>query len=474
MSSLYTLLLLLLSCSIFINGETETLKDDDKVDTETCSWRDGDCEKDEFQDEEYLFKTGFDEQWDRIKNSWNNQLKSLYIDCVDSEDQCELWAQYGECDKNPHHMRVFCRKSCGECKDYDVDMGELQLITGKEADATYEIFKKSVLYKKNEIVAQPEKHSFDVQSTCVNKHELCAFWASIGECTVNPGYMKLQCGPSCRSCHLIDINNRCPLDPNAEDALGPNDLNDLFLRITDVNGPFKDYEPVVHSHPKGLVDPDKIKYADDPLLDGPWVVTFESFHTDEEADRLIELGAQKGYERSTDVGERLPDGTYGKTESDSRTSYNAWCVDECETDPVAQRVVERIGNTTGINKIFHENLQLLHYTEGQYYKQHHDFIPHQVERQCGPRILTFFLYLNDVEEGGATAFPLLRRFKGGMKIFPKKGRALLWPSVLSHDPNMKDVRTDHEAQKVIKGEKYGANAWIHLRDFQTANKNGCS
>lgn len=25
---------------------------------------------------------------------------------------------------------------------------------------------------------------------------------------------------------------------------------------------------------------------------------------------------------------------------------------------------------------------------------HHDYIPHQRERQCGPRLLTFFLYLS--------------------------------------------------------------------------------
>jgi len=353
-------------------------------------------------------------------------------------------------------------------------MGEHQLINGAEADKTYEIFQKSILYKKNEIVAQPEKHSYDVQSTCLNKNELCAFWAAIGECTVNPGYMKLQCGPSCRSCHLIDINNRCPLDPNAEDALGPDDLDKMFLEVTDINGPYKDYEPVVHSHPKGIVNPENIQYGEDPILNGPWVVTFESFHTDEESDRLIELGGDVGYERSTDVGARLPDGTYDKSESNSRTSHNAWCIDDCEKDPLAQTVVHRIGNTTGIGKMNHENLQLLQYTEGQYYKAHHDYIPHQVERQCGPRVLTFFLYLNDVEEGGATNFPYLKRQQGGLKVFPKKGRALLWPSVLNSDPSQKDGRTQHEAQEVIKGIKYGANAWIHLRDFQTANKNGCS
>ena len=355
---------------------------------------------------------------------------------------------------------------------FSVDLGEIQSIHGTEAEATFEVYKKSVLYKKNQIVAQPDKHSYDVQSSCINNHELCAFWAAIGECTVNPNYMKLQCGPSCRTCHLIDINNRCPLDPNAIDALGPNDLDKMFLDVTNIYGPHKDYEPIVHSHPAGI-DTSNIKYSDDPILDGPWVVTFENFHSFEESDRLVHLGSEQGYERSTDVGERKPDGTYGVHESNTRTSSNAWCVDECYDDPLAQQVIQRIGNVTNINEINHENLQLLKYDENQFYGEHHDYIPHHVDRQCGPRILTFFLYLSDVEEGGATRFPQLHASKGGLKINPKKGRALLWPSVVNSDPNKKDYRTNHEAMPVIKGRKYGANAWIHLRDFQTPNKSGC-
>ena len=83
-------------------------------------------------------------------------------------------------------------------------------------------------------------------------------------------------------------------------------------------------------------------------------------------------------------------------------------------------------------------------------------------RQIGVRILTMYLYLNDVEEGGGTNFDKLN-----ITVMPKRGRALLWPSVKNSDPNMKDDRTTHQALPVEKGIKYGANAWFHMNDFKT-------
>jgi prolyl 4-hydroxylase len=87
---------------------------------------------------------------------------------------------------------------------------------------------------------------------------------------------------------------------------------------------------------------------------------------------------------------------------------------------------------------------------------------------CGVRILTLFIYLNDVEEGGGTRFNKL-----GITVQPRKGSAVLWPSVKDQYPEDKDDRTDHEAQPVLKGIKYGANAWIHNRDYKKAYENNC-
>jgi len=103
---------------------------------------------------------------------------------------------------------------------------------------------------------------------------------------------------------------------------------------------------------------------------------------------------------------------------------------------------------TGVPEPNAEYLQLLRYEKDQFYHVHNDFIPHQLQRPCGVRILTFYIYLSDVEEGGETSFPLLN-----VTVAPKAGRAVLWPSVLNDKPNEMEHRTDHIALPVKKGVK---------------------
>ena len=98
----------------------------------------------------------------------------------------------------------------------------------------------------------------------------------------------------------------------------------------------------------------------------------------------------------------------------------------------------------------------------------HDYIEAHTERNPGPRVLTAYLYLNDVEAGGGTNFPQL-----DITVMPKRGRLLLWPSVLDEDPNKKDYSTTHQALPVEAGEKYGANGWLHLRNFVDSLGKGC-
>lgn len=184
---------------------------------------------------------------------------------------------------------------------------------------------------------------------------------------------------------------------------------------------------------------------------------------------LINYGMKNGFKRSTDQGEANEMGEVTKKYSTSRTSTNAWCQGFCAMDPLVQRITERIVNVTGVPKSHYEEFQVLQYEVGQEYKKHHDMNPSNVGRVGGVRILTFFLYLSDVEEGGGTEFPDL-----GITVKPKRGRAVLWPSVLDKYPEKQDVLTMHAALPVEKGTKYAANHWIHSHDFKLANHWGCT
>jgi prolyl 4-hydroxylase len=226
----------------------------------------------------------------------------------------------------------------------------------------------------------------------------------------------------------------------------PGDLNKMFERIT-TESEYEKFEPTVLSRPE-LLPYDTTENATYQI--GPWVVVLENVVSKEEADRLIDLGAVEGYERSSDVGALQFDGTHGHLVNDGRTSTNAWCAEECSEDPVAKSVISRIEYITQIPDNNTEYLQLLRYDVGQHYQTHHDLIEFEVEEQDGVRVLTLYMYLNDVEAGGGTNFPLLN-----LTVMPKLGRAVMWPSVLNDDPHAIDQRTEHQALPVEKGIKYG-------------------
>ena len=68
------------------------------------------------------------------------------------------------------------------------------------------------------------------------------------------------------------------------------------------------------------------------------------------------------------------------------------------------------------------------------------------------RFLVYFWYLNDVEEGGETAFQMNRDVEPKIKIKPKKGRILFFPSVWTHP---------HVALPPISNSKYIIGGYLH-------------
>jgi len=344
-------------------------------------------------------------------------------------------------------MKKNCAPSCKNChlvhydeitvllpQDVDImtditEFGVAQFVKNPKDLKIYKMIDSTLQYMRNLEGNIKKEHL----NACRNEDKLCAYWAANGECDTNPKYMEKNCAPSCRTCHLIQT---CP---PREPALRPFDLDLLFERIVRND----QLQVTVHSKPDLNLGTD----YEQP----PWIITINNFLSDEECHFLNNFGDKIGYAHSTTLKKKKRE-----VRADYRTSENTWCSfkNNCRNDIIVQQLLQRMENTLNVTVDNFENIQLLRYKPGQFYKKHHDFIS---EQKAGPRILTFFLYTSNAEEGGETNFTKL-----DIKIEPKKGLALLWPNVLSSKPDSQDHRTQHEALPVIKGAKFAANAWVHL------------
>jgi prolyl 4-hydroxylase len=163
----------------------------------------------------------------------------------------------------------------------------------------------------------------------------------------------------------MTVEGRCPIDPEAPNAWGPGDLDRMFTKLTN--------EPYLSKHSVQIL-------SSPEMTGGPWVISMDDVVLEQEAQRLIELGATEGFERSADVGRMKEDGNHEPKVSDSRTSRNAWCLEDCYQDEMAQAVIHRLSDLTGIDETNSEHLQILKYEQGEYYKSLHDYIDFQMKR----------------------------------------------------------------------------------------------
>ena len=198
-------------------------------------------------------------------------------------------------------------------------------------------------------------------------------------------------------------------------------------------------------------DGNKIIYNDDPL-----VYVIEDFITDEECQHFVNASNSK-LERAKTIGGK--DGIY----HENRTGSNCWIAHN--HSEVTTNLGQRIADLVGFPLKNAESFQVVYYTGGTQYNDHHDAFNHETEEgkkhleRGGQRIFTALGYLNDVEEGGSTEFNDLN-----ISIKPKKGSLLVWKNVLSGTTKV-HPESLHAGRPVTKGEKYAFNLWFRENKF---------
>lgn len=139
--------------------------------------------------------------------------------------------------------------------------------------------------------------------------------------------------------------------------------------------------------------------------------------------------------------------------------------ESCDMDrfsPLVQPFDERIADLLGIDPKHGETMQGQRYAPGQQFRAHHDFFhehqPYwpQMEREGGQRTWTAMIFLNEVEEGGATWFP-----QAGIKVPPRRGLLLAWNNM--NPDGSPNPLTLHEGMAVVSGVKYIVTKWFRER-----------
>lgn len=131
---------------------------------------------------------------------------------------------------------------------------------------------------------------------------------------------------------------------------------------------------------------------------------------------------------------------------------------------VVQRIRDRLRKIIPNlnNSAFMEDVQVVQYKPGGFFKPHFDACVgtkefcQRMDYPHGPRYITVLIYLNDEGlTGGNTVFPNINK-----KVTPKIGRAVVFYNV---DRNHKIITEAlHGGEPVLTGEKWIANQWIRI------------
>ncbi|KTG07019.1 hypothetical protein cypCar_00007020 [Cyprinus carpio] len=311
-----------------------------------------------------------------------------------------------------------------------------------------------------------------------------------------------ECGVVVRLAQLKGLMESQVMVPEGQEELNQQ-LNlspEEIFNFLDLNqdGQLQPHEILTHSRVRDGIwlTSENLKEIYDGLKvdqDGNGLLSLEEFGR-LKSDAFQRFLLQRGVERSQLV----------------RNSRHTWLYQGQGAHQVLQDLRKRVTHLTRLPSSLvelSEPLQVVRYEQGGHYHAHHDSGPVYPETTCthtllaanttspfqtSCRYITVLFYLNNVEEGGETTFPVAdnRTYeeasliqndvdlldtrkhcdKGNLRVKPIKGTAVFWYNYLSDGRGWvgeQDEYSLHGGCVVTQGTKWVANNWINVDpDYQ--------
>ncbi len=236
-----------------------------------------------------------------------------------------------------------------------------------------------------------------------------------------------------------------------ESVIPPEQIQEAGRMAKTPGSEFRDLAPAA---PVGVPTVDVVRWT-------PRIFRFKGLLSDEECHHLIAVA--RPFLRPAMVLDR---GTGERIHDQARRSMNARIIDPLR-DLVVCTVESRLARCSLLPPGNAEPISILCYRPGDEYRPHADYYDPARPGSAtglalgGQRIATFLAYLNDVDAGGETAFPLI-----DVSITPKRGDGLLFFNCLPD--GSPDRQTLHAGQPVEVGEKWLLSRWIRTGPYRAS------
>lgn len=189
----------------------------------------------------------------------------------------------------------------------------------------------------------------------------------------------------------------------------------------------------------------------------PLIAVADRFATAAECEWLIELGRPTLRRAQVYRGSATPQDAASRTNSETGFTIG-------NADVFLSVLRDRMASAASIATNRFEVTKLLHYTVGQQFALHADFLAlntpelrKEVELR-GQRALTLLVFLNDDYEGGATEFPRI-----GLRCRAKQGDALIFRNI--DQTGAPDYQSVHAGLPVERGEKWVLSQWMRTKSL---------